>query len=163
MATWDEVSKAAPELAQHVRKLFDAHRHKTLATIRRDGAPRISGIEAVFVDGELWFGGWADSLKVRDLRRDPRFALHSGTAEPVYEGETATAWDGDAKVAGRAVDITDPATVEAVTGRTFEPGGHAQFRADLTEVVLTRLGDPPDHLVVEFWREGEPVRRLERR
>ena len=117
----------------------------------------------MFVNGELWFGGWTDSLKVRDLQRDPRFALHSGTAEPVYEEGAPPVWPGDAKVAGRAVEVTDPATIEAVTGRTFEPGVHAQFRADLAEVVLTHLGDPADHLVVEFWREGEGVRRVERR
>lgn len=163
MATWDEMAAAAPDLADAVRALFDAHRHKTLATIRRDGSPRISGIEAVFINGELWFGGYTDSLKIRDLRRDPRFALHSGTAEPDYAGETAPVWPGDAKVAGRAVEVTDPATIEAATGRTFEPGQHSQFKADLTEVVLTHLGDPPDHLLIEFWREGEAVRRVERR
>lgn len=163
MASWQAVAEAEPEFTDAVRALFDAHRHKTLATVRRDGSPRISGIEAVFVDGELWFGGWTDSRKVRDLLRDPRFALHSGTAEPVFAGDTPTAWTGDAKVAGRVVPVTDPAAVAAATGQSFEGGGHAQFRADLTEVVLTRHGEPPDHLVIEFWREGRGLDRVERR
>ena len=160
MATWDEVAAAAPTFADAARAFFDAHRHKTLATLRRDGSPRISGIEAMFVDGELWFGGMPDSRKVLDLLRDPRFALHSASDDP-------PAWAGDAKVAGRAVLVTDPATVAAVLGAVGgegAPAGTARlFRADLTEVVLTRLGDPPDHLVVEFWHAGRGLRRVERR
>jgi hypothetical protein len=48
MTTWEEVERAVPEFAQRVRALFDAHRHKTIATLRADGSPRISGIEAAF-------------------------------------------------------------------------------------------------------------------
>jgi hypothetical protein len=33
---------------------------------------------------------------------------------------------------------------------------------DVTEVVLTRVGDPPDHLVIELWREGQGLRRTRR-
>ena len=161
MATWDDVSASAPELAVAARALFDAYRHKTLATLRKDGSPRISGIEVAFVDGDLWFGGLWQSLKALDLRRDPRFALHSGTgdADPVT-------WKGDAKLAGRAEEITDPARVAAIqaaSGGEAPPGPSHLFRADITEVVVTRVGDPQDHLVIEVWREGAGVRRVERR
>ena len=37
------MTKAAPELALAVQRSFDAHIHKTLATLRADGSPRISG------------------------------------------------------------------------------------------------------------------------
>jgi hypothetical protein len=63
MAAWQEVEQAAPEFARRVRTLFDAHRHKTLATVRADGSPRISGIEAVFEDGELFFGSMPNARK----------------------------------------------------------------------------------------------------
>jgi hypothetical protein len=56
MAAWHEVEQAAPEFAQRIRAVFDAHRHKTIATLRADGSARISGIEAAFEDGELVFG-----------------------------------------------------------------------------------------------------------
>ena len=52
MATWHDVERAEPEFAQRVRGLFEAHRHKTIATLRADGSPRISGIEAAFCDGD---------------------------------------------------------------------------------------------------------------
>src|SRR5262245_34922540 len=101
MTAWRDVEQAEPEFAQRVRALFDAHWHKTIATLRADGSPRISGIEAAFEDGELVFGSMADARKGADLRRDPRFALHSATVDPV-EGAEAQ-WPGEAKISGRAV------------------------------------------------------------
>src|SRR6478672_13662051 len=101
MTAWQDVEAAEPGFAGRVRALFDAHRHKTIATLRADGSPRISGIEAAFADGELTFGSMPDARKGADLRRDPRFALHSATVDPV-EGREAE-WPGEAKISGRAV------------------------------------------------------------
>ena len=56
MPSWSEFERAAPDLARAVRERFDAHVHKTIATIRADGAPRISGTEAQLRDGELYIG-----------------------------------------------------------------------------------------------------------
>jgi hypothetical protein len=75
VARWWEVEVAAPELAARVLELLDAHRHKTIATLRRDGPPRSSGTETLFRDGDLWIGSIAGARKVTDLQRDPRFAL----------------------------------------------------------------------------------------
>jgi hypothetical protein len=157
MATWDDVTTAAPGLAAAARELFEAHTHLTIATLRRDGSPRISGIEAQFLEGDLWFGSMSDALKARDLQRDPRFALHSGTGD-------ASDWQGDAKVAGRAEEITDPERMKEIS----EAMGHPQsgpwhlFRGELHEVSTVRLGDPADHLVIDSWREGEEPRQIRR-
>jgi hypothetical protein len=163
VATWNDVTKAAPALAAAVQGRFDVHKHKTLATLRADGSPRISGMEASFRDGELWLGMMPDSRKARDLQRDPRFALHSATIDP----ELA---DGDAKIGGRAVEVTDPATFEWFIGKEQEEKGEEPpepfhlFRADIDEISLVTLGgDPPDHLVIETWRERRGVTRVERR
>ena len=72
MTAWKDVERAEPEFAERVRGSFDAHRHKTIATLRADGSPRISGIEAVFEGGELVFGSMPKARKGSDLRRDPR-------------------------------------------------------------------------------------------
>ena len=103
MPSWSEFEAAAPELAARVRERLDAHTHKTLATVRRDGAPRISGIETRIEDGELWIGSMWHGVKALDLQRDPRFALHSGSDEP-------SEWKGDAKLAGIAEEVTQPET-----------------------------------------------------
>ncbi len=158
MATWAEVAASAPEFAATVQAIFDAHKHKTLATLRKDGAPRISGIEAGFVAGNVVLGMMPGSLKARDLQRDPRLALHSASVDPP---EDATKWQGDAKLAGRAVEITDPAEIERF-GQPPDQPAHL-FVVDLSEVVLTYVGDPPDHLVIELWRPGQALRRFERR
>ncbi|MBW3601382.1 MAG: pyridoxamine 5-phosphate oxidase, partial [Actinobacteria bacterium] len=63
MGTWGEVTAAVPAFAEAVRARFDAHRHKVLATLRRDGAPRISGVEAAFADDDLWMGMMHGSRK----------------------------------------------------------------------------------------------------
>ena len=157
MATWEDVTTAAPELAKAARELFEAHTHLTIATLRKDGSPRISGTECNFIEGELWFGSMPNALKARDLQRDPRFALHSGTGD-------APDWHGDAKVSARAEEITDPDRMTEI----FAAMGHPQsgpshlFRAELSELSTVRLGDPADHLVIDAWREGEPVRRIKR-
>ena len=146
MAAWREVELAAPDFAQRVRRLFDAHKHKTIATLRADGSPRVSGIEAVFADGELTFGSMPRARKGADLRRDSRFALHSATVDPVDGSEAQ--WPGEAKIAGRAV-LTDSE-------------GSDSFRADVTEVVHTHLNEKATHLVVEWWTPDHGLRTVER-
>ncbi len=151
MTSWGAFEAAEPELAGRVRALFDAGRHKTLATLRADGSPRISGIECEIADGELRFGSMLDARKLADLRRDPRFALHGPTVHPV-EGEEGE-WPGEAKVAGRAVEVPSD-------GDGPEEG--VTFTADLTEVVLTGLDETATRLVVEWWTPDGGRRRVER-
>ena len=138
MASWTEVEAAAPALAATTRRLFDAHKHKTIATIRQDGSPRISGTEVVFRDGEMWIGSMFGARKARDLQRDPRFALHSASEDPPAPGE-AEQWSGDAKVAGRMTEVVSPEVIRAVNG---EAAGQSHlFRADITEVAVVRLNE----------------------
>ena len=150
MASWNDIEREEPAFAARVRARFDAGKHKTIATLRADGSPRISGIEVEFDGGELTFGSMPNARKGADLVRDPRFALHSPTADPP-EGDSS-GWSGEAKVAGRAVLVGD------LEGEA--PG--QSFRADLDEVVLTRLTDAGDRLLIEMWRPGLPLRRVER-
>jgi pyridoxamine 5'-phosphate oxidase-like protein len=150
MAAWHDVEQAAPEFAQRVRALFDAHRHKTIATLRADGSPRISGIEAAFEDGELVFGSMPNARKGADLRRDPRFALHSATVDPV-EGAEAQ-WPGEAKISGHAI-AARPVT---------EGSDGDRFHADIADVVHTHLNETATMLVVEWWTPTHGLRRIER-
>jgi hypothetical protein len=123
--------------------------------LRRDGSPRISGTEIRFAEGELWLGSMWGAVKARDLQRDPRFALHGAPVDP------DAGWTGDAKLAGRVEEITDPERVRAINGE--QEGRSHLFRADVTELSVVRLGEPPDHLVIEAWHAGRGVSRRERR
>ena len=109
MTAWRDVERLEPEFAQRVQGLFDAHRHKTIATLRADGAPRISGIETGFRDGELTFGSMPNARKGDDLRRDPRFAMHSAPVLLTIQAITALAPKGASDI-GR-MKIPEPIIV----------------------------------------------------
>ena len=164
MASWSEIEAEVPDLAQRARRFLEGHTHLTLATLRRDGSPRISGSEIQLGDGELWFGSMWKAMKALDLRRDPRLALHSASVDPP---DDPTGWAGDAKLAGRAVEVDDPALLERLgpgEQADADPADRAHlFRVDITELVHTRVGDPADHLVIDLWQEGKGLRRMRRR
>lgn len=155
MSSWTDFEAAAPELAARVRTRLDAHTHKTIATLRRDGSPRISGTETEFADGELWIGSMWQALKARDLQRDPRFALHSGSAEPAE-------WEGDAKLAGIAEEITDPERVREINGDQASSEPSHLFRLDLREVSTVGLNEQRNALVIEVWTPEQGVRAVTR-
>jgi hypothetical protein len=146
VATWQEFAEEAPEFAARIRARLDAHKHKTIATLRKDGSPRISGIECEIEDGELQFGSMWRAVKALDLLRDPRFALHSGSDDPPD-------WEGDAKVAG---------TARAQTRESADHGRYHHFKADLEEAVLVGLNEERTKLVIESWHAGRGVTRRER-
>ena len=150
MAQWNDFATAEPDFSRRVLELFTTQKHMTLATLRRDGSPRISGTEAQFVDGELVLGMMPGSLKARDLLRDPRLALHSPSIDPP-EGDPS-AWGGDAKIAGVAVENFD---------KDPDDESH-RFLVDIREVVLTKVGNPPDHLVIESWHPDRGRRSRQR-
>lgn len=146
-ASWSDVEAAAPELAAAVRACFAVRKHCTMATLRADGGPRISGTEVEWSDGQLWLGSMPGAVKALDLRRDPRVAVHSPTVDPV-DGDEA-AWPGEAKVAGLAHEVPQPTD-----------GGPHRFRVAPTEVVHTTVGTPADHLLITSWH---PDRGLQQR
>ena len=130
MVAWQDVETDAPKFAARVRTLFQARKHKTMATLRADGSPRISGIETQ-IGEQVTFGSMPDSRKLADLKRDPRLAIHSPSVDPPEDDPGA--WIGEAKIAGRAVAAEDG------------------FRVDITEVALTYLDGG---LVIESWHPG---------
>jgi hypothetical protein len=99
------------------------------------------------------------SIKARDLVHDPRLAIHSATADSEMK-------NGDAKIAGRAVEITDREMIKRLADGSGDEAGQGDphlFRVDVTEAVLTRIGEPADHLVIESWHERRGLRKVKRR
>ena len=142
--TWQDFVDEAPELAAAVKARFDGGRHHVLATLRADGSPRVSGTEVEFSGSDVVLGMMAGSVKARDLARDRRFALHAHTGDGSMQG-------GDAKVAGVAVEVDPPPG----------PPSH-RYRLMLGEAVLTSVHPDGDRLVIETWRPGSGVKRVER-
>lgn len=153
MPSWSAFAAAAPDLAADVLLRLDAHVHKTLATVRRDGAPRISGTETQLVDGELWIGSMWRARKALDLQRDPRFALHGGSDDP-------PAWTGDAKLAGVAVEVTDTELVARLNGE--QSGPTHLFRLDVREVSTVAPNAAGDAIVITSWTPARGLRTAQR-
>ena len=156
MATWKQFEKEAPEMAAAVRARFEATKHHVLATVRRDGSPRVSGTEVAVIGDDLTAGSMGGSVKAKDLRRDGRFAIHANPGDGSMEG-------GDAKVSGRAVEVVDPDALARYIGEVAPPEPFHLFVLDLDEAVLTSLHPDGDRLVIETWRPGADVKRVERR
>jgi hypothetical protein len=157
MASFADFAAAEPELAARVLAALDAHGHKILATLRSDGSPRVSGIEARVAAGELWLAGMQESVKFADLRRDPRMALHSGSDEPAE-------FTADAKLNGRAVEVTESALRNRFASAAGLPADDPfdLFHVELEQVVLVAVSDDRSALVISSWRPGRAVVRTER-
>jgi hypothetical protein len=145
VATWRDFEAAQPEFARRARKLLTTRKHLTMATLRRDGSPRISGTEVQFEGDDLRIGSMPGARKAMDLRRDARVAIHGPTHDPGKNGR----WRGEAKIAGRAVELES------------SDDSHA-FRIDVDEVVITQLNSARDRLVIESWSPARGYRKDER-
>ncbi|WP_210481632.1 pyridoxamine 5'-phosphate oxidase family protein [Naasia sp. SYSU D00948] len=149
MAAWAEVEAEAPEFAEAVRRVFDAGTNKTIATLRSDGSPRISGTELVFENGQVVLGMMPGSRKLADVRRDPRVAIHSPTLEPPPN----SLGEGDAKMSGVLVDV-EP-------GKRRSAAEAGLYHLDVRGVVLTTVEG--NELVVRSWHPGTGLRERRRR
>ena len=97
MPGWREMEAGAPEIARLGMARLDAARVAMLGTLRRDGSPRISPIEPCMVSGRLLVGAMTWSGKAADLRRDPRYVLHSAVTGP-------DSGEGELKLSGLAAE-----------------------------------------------------------
>ena len=152
MASWSDFEAAAPELAARVRAIFVARKHHTLATLRKDGSPRVSGIEVEFrADGHLVLGMMPGSKKAEDVIRDGRIAVQALSDDPPETDQAS--WRGDAKIGGILV-------VLAPRPEDQPPG--TRFGIDILEAVHTHLNDAADALVIDSWHPGRGLQTRSR-
>ena len=172
---WSEIAASEPALGAAAHERLIKPGVLLVGTTRRDGSARISGVEPLVMDGDLWLSMIEGSTKAFDLARDPRIVLHSIVTGPEAAPEiklrgaarTETSQDvqqryadkaaaelGWAPVVGRftlfAVDIADVTYIgyDAATGAQHVarwPQGEEYLRPSTT---ATSLGTP------------EPVRRI---
>ncbi|MFJ1645167.1 pyridoxamine 5'-phosphate oxidase family protein [Streptomyces sp. NPDC088258] len=152
--TWADVVSAEPRFAENVQRRFEMYPHHVLATLRKDGSPRVTALEATFRFGELWLGMMPNSLKARDLLRDPRFAVQ---ANP---GAGDAQADGDVRVGGRAVEVTERRIRTRFVDEVRPPLPFQLFRVEVGEIVQTEIEG--DDLVLRSWRPGRPLHTVRR-
>ena len=143
--TWADFQESEPRFAALVQERFESHRHAVMATLRRDGAPRLSWIETPIRYGQRWLAMETVSRMAEDLRRDPRFSIHSAPDEEEL-------WQGDARIEGRAVPSLDSEMALFIKGHRFpieDTSAMALFTTHITRVVLVRVEDRS--LLVASW------------
>ncbi len=142
---WAEFEQADPALAQRVMTRLRSHRHAILATLRADGSPRLSGMEAPVRSGHLWLAMTPGSRKAVDLARDPRVSLHSALdAEDLPEG--------DARIDGVVLPADEAQRAEFVAHHRYpveDPSMMVLFTTVIRRIVLVRVAD--DSLLIETW------------
>ncbi len=145
LVAWSEFEHSDPELAALVKARFDSHQHAVIATLKADGSPRLSGMEAPIRSGQIWLGMTPGSRKATDLRRDPRYALHSAPDSELLP-------DGDARIEG-TVSTADPdQRAEFIAGHRHpidDPAKMVLFTARISKAVLVRVA--ADYLIIESW------------
>lgn len=147
MTRWIDIEQSEPQFAERLRTIFQGGTNKTLATLRLDGSPRISGTELEFDGPRITLGMMPNSRKLADVQRDARVAIHSPTIEP----PKGTLGLGDAKLSGALVPI-DPPSPDSLEGLYFE--------LDIHDAVVTWVED--DLLVIESWTPGGGLQRTSR-
>jgi hypothetical protein len=129
-----------------------------IGTTRRDGSARISGVEPLIMDGDLWLSVMPASAKARDLHRDPRILLHSIVTNPAPQGEIMirgtvhieTAHDRQRRYAAAA---------EAHLGWRPVPGEFTLLAVDITEVTYIGHDAGSNAQHVARWPAGEEYLR----
>jgi hypothetical protein len=155
MASWTTFERDAPELAAKVRARLEAHRHHVMATLRADGAPRVSGTEVTFWNDDLVLGSMWQARKALDLQRDPRLAVHANPSDEKLDG-------GDARIDAVAEELVGEANDAFYAGEEAPPGPNHLFRLDLHRVSLVEVDEVRNKLIVTTWNEGRGVTRVER-
>jgi hypothetical protein len=130
MKRWSEFAREMPAMAEAGRTLI--YQYKVglgyLATVRKDGAPRVHPVCPVLANDGLYVFIGNQTPKLKDLLRDGRYALHTF---PVAES------DDEFTVSGRAISIDDTA-VRKIVHDTYTATGATTSNDTLFELLLDR-------------------------
>jgi hypothetical protein len=155
---WTDLERQVPLLAERARERLLDPGVLLVATVRRDGAPRLSPVEPLLLDGDLWLSMLWRSRKAGDLLSDHRLLLHSIVTGP--EGG-----DGEVKVRGSARHVDDGErrrrycmAVKDLGWQPVEPYFHL-FVVDIDDVTSIRYGTTGDQYVARWPAGVEFVRR----
>jgi uncharacterized pyridoxamine 5'-phosphate oxidase family protein len=139
--TWNILESQSPEIAEFSKARLHG-KVAYLATIRKDGAPRLHPFTPIIGEGHFFIFMEPTSPKGNDLRRDPRFAVHCSVTD--NSGES-----GEVIITGKARFIEDLALrALAVKICPYKPAErYVLFEFDVEDVLTTE------------YPEGGPVRR----
>jgi uncharacterized pyridoxamine 5'-phosphate oxidase family protein len=139
--SWQRLESQAPEIAEFGKTRFQSN-VAYLATIRKDGSPRVHPFTPIVGEGHFFVFMEPTSPKGHDLRRDPRFAVHCSVTD--MSGES-----GEFILTGRAKFIEDP-DLRALAVK------HAPYKP-AERYILFEF--EPESAVITEYEEGKAVRQ----
>lgn len=157
---WKDFAAEQPRFAEQGRRLLGDPGVVLVGTIRLDGTPRVSPVEPLFWQADLWLSMLWGSRKAEDLARDPRVLVHNTVSE--RDGRA-----GEYKVRGRAVRDSDldvqqefADEVRRQLGWSPEPEKFHLYRVDVDDVTYVRYDDVTGDQFTTRWPQcAEFVRR----
>jgi hypothetical protein len=162
---WNQFAREQPGLAALGQRRLGQQRLGgpgvvLVGTVRADGTARISPVEPLFWEDDLWLSMLWGSRKAADLLRDPRVLVHS-----IVVSRDGT--PGEYKLRGRAIVEDDAhlqaryaAAVKEQVGWNPVPGRFHLFWIDVEGVSFIRYDDASGDQFVTKWPPGtEYVRR----
>jgi hypothetical protein len=144
--SWHILEQQQPELAAFGAARLNG-KVAYLATIRKDGAPRVHPITPIIGQGHLFIFMEPTSPKGFDLQRDGRYALHCSVSD--NSGES-----GECIVTGRG-RLVDQAELRALAVRlsSYEPAErYILFECDVDSITSTVYSD--DGPVRRSWKQS---------
>lgn len=146
LKVWHDLELAAPRLAGLGIASLNTVKVAMLGTLRRDGSPRISPVEPFLLQGQLLIGAMTWSQKAADLRRDPRYVLHSAITGP-DNGE------GEFKLYGSAVAAGEELRTAAtdVWWSAWPPGKAVVFALHVDQAVYVTWDLERGLMTVDRW------------
>jgi len=148
---WSDIEQAQPGLAKLAHDRLIGPGVVLVATVRRDGTPRLSPVEPLILDGDLWLSMMWHSAKALDLLRDPRILVHN-----IIASRSGT--DGEFKIRGTARQEDEPRlqrryadTVASTLGWDPEPGKFHLFAVDIEHTAVISYDEPTGDQHVATW------------
>lgn len=139
--SWKTFASRSPNLAEFAKARLH-NKVAYLATIRKDGSPRVHPFTPIIGEGYFFVFMEPTSPKGHDLRRDPRFAVHCSVSDT--SGES-----GEVFISGKAVFVEDAEMrVAAVNVSPYKPA---------ERYILFEL-HPESVTTTEYPGEGSPIR-----
>ena len=152
MATWAEFAAAEPEMAALGARLISNRTFQVayLATLRKDGAPRVHPVCPVLAGDHVYLAIGPQSPKLHDLRRDGRYMLHAMPGKD----------DAEFNIRGRATEANDAATHAEVEQAASAVGLNVMpreiiFRLDIEQAATTyweNVGQANTRPIRRRWR-----------
>jgi hypothetical protein len=129
--SWSKLESQSPEIAEFGKARLH-NQVAYLATIRKDGSPRVHPVTPIIGAGHFFVFMEPTSPKGNDLRRDVRYAVHCSVTDT--SGES-----GEFIVIGKAKFIEDPELrVLAVKVTPYDPAErYILFEFEVESVVMT--------------------------